>query len=228
MQRLVAVVEAEVLQRVLALGLRRRAPPAHHGVVVVRAGVADLAALVAVGQEAVLRAAAEGELQHRHAGQVEPLDELGHARRHQPEVLGYHGQRAPELGLQRVEERGAGRGHPLAFDRRRLAGGDGPVGVEAAEVVHAHLVEELEVALEAALPPREAARLHAVPAVERVAPELAGGAEVVRRHARHGVRAALRVEVEEVGLGPHLGAVGGDVDREVAEKGDVARGGVGA
>ena len=56
------------------------------------------------------------------------------------------------------------------------------------------------------------------PVVERVAPELADGAERVGRRA--GDDAAL----EELGMGVDVGAAVGDVDRDVAEQPDAALG----
>ena len=55
------------------------------------------------------------------------------------------------------------------------------------------------------------------PVVERVAPELAGGAEVVGRHAGDGQRPAVVVELEQLLVGPDVGAVEGDEDRHVAD-----------
>ncbi len=101
-----------------------------------------------------------------------------------------------------------------------------PVGGEAAEVVDAHEVGELEAAAQAVDPPAVAVLRHAVPAVERVAPALAGGAEVVGRHAGDVARPAALVEVEQLLMRPHVGAVVRDVDRQVAEQADTApRGG---
>ena len=66
-----------------------------------------------------------------------------------------------------------------------------------------------------------------VPAVQRVAPALAGGAEVVGRHAGHHGRPAVRVELEQLGPRPDVGALVGDEDRHVADDLDAALVGIG-
>ena len=58
------------------------------------------------------------------------------------------------------------------------------------------------------------------PVVERVAPALAGPAEVVRRHAGDGRRPAVAVEQEQLRVRPDVGRVGGDEDRQVADQPD--------
>jgi hypothetical protein len=80
-----------------------------------------------------------------------------------------------------------------------------------------HDVGHAQVRAQARGPPREAVLAHALPAVERVAPELAGLAEVVGRDAGDRARAKLLVEVEQLGVRPHVRAVERDVDRRVAE-----------
>ena len=69
-------------------------------------------------------------------------------------------------------------------------------------------------------PPVEAVPLEDVPAVERVPPELPRLAEVVGRDARHAHRVARLVQLEDLGVRPDVGAVGRDVDRDVAEDPD--------
>ncbi len=57
---------------------------------------------------------------------------------------------------------------------------------------------------------------HDVPAVDGVAPKLAGGAEIIGRDAGDVVARTVGVEVEERTVGPDVGAVVGDVDGDVA------------
>ena len=121
---------------------------------------------------------------------AQPLDR----RRDHAEILGDQRQR-PELALDGAEERRARAAPPAAAPRRRVALGDRPVGDEAAEVVDPREVDELERAPEALDPPAVAAsRRMRRPVVERVAPELAGRAERVRRRARdHAAAEQLRM-----------------------------------
>ena len=64
--------------------------------------------------------------------------------------------------------------------------------------------------------------LHRVPVVERIAPELTVGVEVVGRHAGNRERLAARVEREQIALPPNVDAVAIDVERQVAEEIDAA------
>src|SRR6266849_4172242 len=71
-------------------------------------------------------------------------------------------------------------------------------------------------------PPVKARGGHGSPLVQRVAPQLTGGAEIVRRHAGHDDREPMLVELEQVLVGPHVGAIVRDKDRNVANDGDPA------
>jgi hypothetical protein len=187
----------------------------------VRAGVGDAAPRVVVRQERVRRVAVEGELQDLHARQLELVAQRLDVRRDRAEVLGDDRQVAERVA-RRLQERGAGSGPVAALDGGLRARGDLPVALHADEVIDAQHVDLREHHAQALDPPLVAARRHHVPAVQRVAPELPGRAEVVGRHARDDRRLALRVEEEEIGVGPHVGAVVGDEDRDVADDADAA------
>ena len=124
------------------------------------------------------------------------------------------------------EERGARALHPAADHRGRLVSRHLPVRLEAAEVVEAHAVDEHQRHAKALDPPGEAGARHRIPAVERVAPALAGGAEVVGRHPGDECRRAVLGEEEQLRMAPDVGAVVGHEDRHVAHEGDAAAMGV--
>jgi hypothetical protein len=89
-------------------------------------------------------------------------------------------------------------------------------------VIDAQEIEACELRADALEPPAEAAPLHRVPVVERIAPVLTVGVEVVGRHAGNRERLAVRVEREQPALPPHIDAVAIDVERQVAEQTDTA------
>ncbi len=149
------------------------------------------------------------------------LPQRFHFRGDQAQVLGHQRQR-PERRLKRAEERQPGRLDPLALDRRLLLGGDRPVGLEAAEVVEADDVIKLAGAADAVDPPVEAALGQHIPAIERVAPALAGGREVVGRHAGDANGLQVLVQLEEIGVNPDVGRIHVDEDGHVAEDADSA------
>ena len=164
---------------------------------------------------------AEAELHHLHPRQVERRPQLGDVRGDHPEVLGNDRKVAQGLA-ERCEQPRARARLPAAVDRGALARRHRPVPREPAEVVDPDEVGEPERRAQPLDPPREPVLLEPLPAVERVPPQLPGGAEVVGRHARHRGRLTGLVEQEEVLVGPDVGAVEGNVDRDVAENGDAA------
>jgi hypothetical protein len=159
--------------------------------------------------------AAERELQHGHARETVALPQRLHLGRDDAQVLGHDGQR-PQRAVQRVEERAARPLHPLAALGGPVAARHLPVRLEPAEVVEPHQVEQRERGAEARGPPGEPVTRHRVPAVDGVAPELAGRAEVVGRHARLHERPAVGSQLEELRVRPHVRAVVGDEDGHVA------------
>ena len=134
---------------------------------------------------------------------------------------------SPEGGLRSASKKAApGPLHPPPVDRGLRVPRHLPVRLEAAEVVEPHEVDEREHGAEAVDPPGVAGARERVPAVERVAPELAGGAEVVGRDAGLEGRPAVGGEVEELRVRPDVGAVVGDEDRDVAHDADAALAGL--
>src|SRR5262249_34561340 len=133
------------------------------------------------------------------------------------EILGDQGQ-VTELTLDRSEEVRAGPGPPVAGLRRRVPRRNRPVGDEAAEVVDATEVEELERAPEPLLPPAKDGRTVDRPVVERVPPALAGRAE------RIGRRTGDLTVGEQLRPALVVGAAVGDVDRQIADEADAALG----
>src|SRR6188472_4510587 len=101
---------------------------------------------------------------------------------------------------------------PAALAGIRLAGGDRPVRDEAAEVVDARDVCELEYAPEPLDPPAVALAPHLPPVVGRLAPELPVGMRDVGR------RSGNEILGEQIGVRVDIGAVFGDVDGDVADQ----------
>ena len=130
-------------------------------------------------------------------------------------------RQAPQLGARRVEH-GAARARAPSARREasRAPRGHRPVGREAAEVVDAGEVEELEGAAQALDPPAVAPAAQRGPVVDRVAPQLALVGEGVGRDAGHDVVA------EELGPADVVGAAGRDVDGHVADQAHAALVGV--
>ena len=143
-------------------------------------------------------------------GKPELLPQSDDRRRDHSEILGDERQLA-ELRLGGAEQLGTRACAPAAPLRGLVPGRDRPVRDEAAEMVDARHVDELEGAAQALDPPAVAGCAMRAPVVERIAPVLAALRQRVGRRARDLARA------EELGVRDVLGASFGDVDRDVAE-----------
>ncbi len=177
-------------------------------------------------QVRVAAAAVERILQHLHAGVARGLPQRLHFRHRAAEVLRNHaGTRG--RGGERADQLFARPAAPFAALRRFAAAGDGVVPHDADEVVDAHGVVQPSRGAHAPPPPGKAVPAHGVPVVQRVAPELAAGAEPVRRNPRDADGPAAFVQLKELRVRPDVGAVQRDVEGEVPDDADAARVGVG-
>ena len=166
-------------------------------------------------------------LHDAHAGEAEVVAQCRHIGCDRPQVFGHDGQLA-ERAFDGVEQRLAWPRCPAPFTRGGATGRHFPIARETAEMVDAQDVGVGERALHAGHPPGVFVIRHAVPAVQRVAPALAVGAEAVGRHAGHHAGLVLRVQKVQVGPGPDIDAVVGDEDRQVAHQTHTPGLGVGA
>ena len=107
------------------------------------------------------------------------------------------------------------------------SGGDGPIGVETAEVINAdHIIKERGVFHP--LPPPQKERLPmSGPVIEGISPVLPHLGKGVRRYARNRGGQKVFVQLEELGAGPHLGGVGRDVDGQIPQDRDIPVVGIG-
>src|SRR5439155_752983 len=98
--------------------------------------------------------------------------------------------------FERVEEVRGGPLYPDPGLGGRAAERDVPSRLESAEVVESHQVDLAERGPQSRDPPRIVLGLERGPIVERIAPELAGRAEIIRRHPGDELRLAVGVEKE--------------------------------
>ena len=188
-------------------------------------GVAEGVFRAVVGKIGVFRVG-EGKLQHPHPRHPGILQELGHVRGLETQVLRQE-LRPGEPGGENADQVHPGTGPPDAVPRGLLPIGDAPARGEGPEVVDADGVIAAGVAADAPDPPAEAVRAHPIPVVEGIAPELPVLREVVRRHAGdlHGI--ALLIQPEELPLAPDVGGVQGNVEGQVPDDLDAPLPGVG-
>lgn len=201
--------------------------PAPGGVVVMGAGIGRALGFVVVGGVGVAgQVVAEGEVEQPHPRKPEPAHDLPDVRGDHPQVLGDDGQ-AGEPGRKAVEEVHRRDVHPPAvhgglFLRRHL-----PIGDQPPEMVEPDPVEQGQVPVQPIGPPVETPLPEHVPPVNGVAPQLAGGAEIVGRDPGHGRGTVVFIQLEQLPVRPDVRAVMVDVDGDVAQDLDLPAVGIG-
>src|SRR5205823_4965148 len=91
-----------------------------------------------------------------------------------------------------------------------------PIRFKSAKVIEARHIEQLERCAKTLDPPRIAALRQQIPSIDRISPELAGGAEIVWRHTCNRSGISSLVELKQLAMTPHIGTVVRDIDRDVA------------
>src|SRR6185437_8767101 len=144
------------------------------------------------------------ELQNPHARHAEAFAQFVDLGGDEAEIFRDEGKVA-EYIVEALEKLVAGGLDPLTVDGGLFVSGDGPVGLEAAEVVEADHVIEREGAADARNPPVETTLPKFAPAVERIAPALAAGRKVVGRDTGDPKHMAFRIKLEELRMRPDVG-----------------------
>ncbi len=156
-------------------------PPAPERAVVVCSGVDDAVLGIVLEGIRVGRTPGEAELEHAHPGRPDLVAQPANGRRDHAEVLDDDRDRSErDLGC---GEQLASRASPPVAGGGGRAGADRPAGDEAAEMVDAGQVGELEGMPETLDPPAVSLGAMRGPGIERIAPVLAERIEVVRRRA---------------------------------------------
>ena len=93
-----------------------------------------------------------------------------------------------------------------------------PGRLEAAKVIDANRVEVIQPCLEPINPPTIARLSERLPVIDRVSPELALGAEIIRRNAGDDPRLRLLVQQEQLGIGPHVRRIRGNKDGKITQQ----------
>ena len=135
------------------------------------------------------------------------IAQRNHVGGDESQVLGEERQPA-ELLSDLVEQFIAGTVHPTPFDGRRFAGRNLPELREAAEMVEPDKVAGLCGPTQPLHPPAVSFAANGLPVVERIAPALARGAEVIGRHTGNHLGLQIVVsKAKQVTVRPDIGAV---------------------
>ena len=154
--------------------------PALHRVIVMRTEVADAVLIAAVRQVVRLAVGVERKFHYPHTGQSGILQQLLDFRRQIAQILGDKACPVEPAG-QHPHKAHSRALTPTAVLCGLVAVGHGPVALHPAEVVDAQHVEELRRTLDPADPPAVAVRLHALPVVQGIPPELSVRREGIGR-----------------------------------------------
>ena len=181
-----------------------------------RTGVHYAIVGVFVGQIVVFFAAVKGKFEHLHARIAGLLHQLGHVGSQGAQVL-RDDLKLAALLFHLAEELDARTLDPFAVDGVFSRIRNGVVARKRAEVVDTGDVIKLGRSLDALKPPLVVGLLEIIPVVERIAPELTGSREIIRRTACHRDGIAVVIELEDLGICPGVGAVHSDINRHIAQ-----------
>ena len=216
------LVASEIAEDKVTLSMLAALEPADGRVVVVRPQIDDAVGTIVVRQVLVFGILGEGKVQDLHPRQTDAFAQGAHLVGDHAQVLSNDRQIITERLSKRLEKRIARPGQPASLNRRRFRCRDLPVGLQSAKVVDAQDVHQFEHGLDALYPPAKAIGGDGVPAVKRVSPALPRGAEIVGGDPGNDGELSLVIHVKNSGVGPGVGAVGGNKDRDVANDLDPA------
>ena len=142
--------------------------------------IANAVALISMGHIIALLPAIKSKLQNLHPRQAGICQQPAHLRRQNAEILGNKVHMIKPLG-QNVHQI-----HTRPFDPLSAAGGGSavrnrPITLKPPEMVDAHIIHLVKLMLYPVDPPTVALFFMFLPVVERIAPLLAGSAEIVGR-----------------------------------------------
>ena len=161
----------------------------------------------------------EGKFQHLHAGEAAVPHQLPDGLAHIAQILGNDLPLAQCL-LHRTEQLDARAFFPVAGCRRFTAVGNGKILVETAEVVDANHIVPFKAIPQAGDPPLIARFPVLFPAVEWIAPELAGGRKTIRRNTCHSGGNVVLIQLEHLRVRPCIGRIQCHIDGDIADDAD--------
>ena len=147
----------------------------------------------------------ESELKDLHARKSVPDPQGLNLRSYDTEILRDDREIAAELAAQGIEKLLARTLHPLAVLRGLLSFRDLPAGFKSAEMIDPDDIEEIEIAPEAVYPPSESGLYMLIPAIQRIAPELAICAECIWRNTGRSLLLAILVYLQKLTVRPGIG-----------------------
>ena len=182
-------------------------------------GIADQIFRLREGIERIFSVRIDGKYQHLHALQPIVLLQRKHLRPQVAQIL-RHQADAGKLLQQGIDHLIARRFDPFAFHRRGAGGRDFPEGIKGPEVIDADDIEQLIAVADPVHPELIAVLFQIVPVIDRIAPPLSGGAEIIRRHAGDEDRSSVRIQKEVVPAAPYIHGVHAHIEGHVAHDAD--------
>ena len=170
------------------------------------AGIDDTVLDMVMGQINIGRTRAERKLQDLHAGKFVVIAKRLNLLRNDTQIFGNDRKRS-ESGDQPIEKMPSGTGHPRTLNSGLVTGRHMPGGLEPAKVVDTYAVELCKQVPEAFHPPVVPPQCQCVPVIERIAPQLSGIAEIIRRHTGHDCWFTASIQQENIPISPHIGRI---------------------
>ena len=181
--------------------------PADGGIIVMGACVAYTVADKIVGQVIVFSRVVEAKLEYPHTRESVMVAQCFHGRRDDPQVFGDNRQMFAQSLDDRVKKVRPGTSDPFPVDGGFFAVRNGPVSFETTEMIDTQHIIQPELVTDPPDPPPVTVLPMVLPKVEGIAPKLSRGAEIVRRHAGHNGGKAVFIQIKQLLVSPHIGAV---------------------
>ena len=158
----------------------------------------------------------KSKLQHLHARESSLLHQLQHRRSQESKIL-RNDRKLAKLLLHCLKEAIARSLLPVAKLRSLVLCRNRIVGIKSTEMIHPHHIIQAEAVLHPRKPPGITGLLMALPAVERIAPQLTRCRKRIRRTSSYRLRLTLRIKLEQFRMRPAVRAVHGHINRNIPD-----------
>jgi hypothetical protein len=173
----------------------------------------------------ITRIPIEAELEHADSGQLEFISKRNYVRSDNSEIFGNERQ-AAQLSPDGLEEISAGPRDPMPGFSGLSLGRNMPCRAKGAEVIKPNEVHMGQQRFQAVNAPAITGLAKGFPIIHRVAPKLAFGAEIIRRHAGYEPWSEISIQLEALGIGPNITRIKRHKERQISDQEHAAAPGI--
>ena len=152
------------------------------------------------------RLISKGEMQDTHAGELPAITQCMNPGSHIPQVF-RNKRKLPQRLLYCSKKSIAGSLHPATLDCGFTVRRNFPVFFKTAEMIQADEIHLLQHDFNPFNPPAVSVLRHDIPPVQGMPPALSRFAEIVRRYSGNVSWLTFFIQIEEMRIRPHIGAV---------------------